>query len=290
VDTEFKVKLPFALQDDRLVHVSEVEAGLACGCVCPACKETLVAKKGPKLTHHFSHLCGLDCAHAFETALHLAAKRVLETHKRMRIPDVSVGFNSYKKPWVISVERDIHFEQVSVETKLGNVVPDLLVHVEGRPLAIEIAVTHFVDGLKLKKLSDLGLSTLEIDLAEFSRTPTLEVLEDEIVFSVRSKRWLFNAKVEAINRKLPLFVERKRLIQRGLALHVDYCPINKRTWKGKSYANVVDDCVYCEYCFDPGPGMGDGFLSCLGPTQIESYQDFLAATHNQKSPPGLDRA
>jgi hypothetical protein len=97
------------------------------------------------------------------------------------------------------------------------------------------------------------------------------------VFSVRSKRWLYNAKVEAIKRKLPLFVERKPLIQRGLALHVDHCPINVRTWKGKSYANVVDDCIYCEYCFDPGPGMGDGFLSCLAATQIESYQDFLAA-------------
>jgi len=278
VDTEFKVKLPFALQDDRLVHVSEVEAGLACKCICPACKETLVAKKGPKVTHHFAHLCGLDCADAFETALHLAAKRVLETHKRMRIPAVTVDFNSYKKPWVISEERDIYFEQVSVESKLRNVVPDLLVHVEGRPLAIEIAVTHFVDSLKLRKLADLGLSTLEIDLAEFSRNPTLQVLEHEIVFSAQSKQWLYNARVEAIKRKLPLFVERKPLIQRGLALHVDRCPINVRTWKGKSYANVVDDCIYCEYCFDPGPGMGDGFLSCLAATHIESYQDFLAAT------------
>ena len=152
----------------------------------------MVAKKGPEITHHFAHLSSRDCAHAFETALHLAAKRVLETHKKMRIPDVKVGFNSYKKPWVISEERDIYFEAVSVERKLGNVVPDLLVHVERKRLAIEIAVTHFVDSLKLKKLSDLRISTLEIDLAELSRTPTLKALEQQIVFSVRSKRWLYN--------------------------------------------------------------------------------------------------
>jgi hypothetical protein len=203
----------------------------------------------------------------------------------MRIPSVRLDFTSYKQPWTIHEECDIYFEHVSVESKFGNVVPDVLIYVEGRPLAIEIGVTHFVDNLKLNKLSHLGLSTLEIDLAEFSRNPNLQALEDEIVFSVRSKRWLYNAKVEAIKQKIPHFVERKKLIPRGLALHVDACPVNARIWKGKSYANVIDDCVNCEYCFDPGPSMGSGFLSCLGRNQIASYQDFLAARgqHNRKT-------
>ncbi len=275
--TASRVKLPFGLQGDRLIHVSEAEAGLACGCICPACKERLVARKGAKVIHHFAHLGRLICAHAFETGLHLAAKRILETHKKMRIPSVKLEFTSYKKPWTIHEECDIRFEHVSVESKLANVVPDVLIYAEGRPLAIEIAVTHFVDSLKLKRLSDLGLSTLEIDLAEFSRNPTLEGLEDEVVVSVRSKRWLYNAKVEAVKRKIPQFVERKALIGRGLALHVDGCPINARIWKGKSYANVIDDCVHCEYCFDAGPSMGPGFLSCLGGSHISRYQDFLAA-------------
>ena len=32
--------------DGKLVHISEVEKGKACGCRCPACNEPLIARKG----------------------------------------------------------------------------------------------------------------------------------------------------------------------------------------------------------------------------------------------------
>jgi hypothetical protein len=38
------------------------------------------------------------------------------------------------------------------------------------------------------------------------------------------------------------------IIQRGLANHVDFCPKKARVWKGKPYANLIDDCWGgCEY-------------------------------------------
>lgn len=37
------------------------------------------------------------------------------------------------------------------------------------------------------------------------------------------------------------------MIVRGLALHVDGCPIAARSWNGKSYANVMDDCTGCQH-------------------------------------------
>jgi len=39
-----------------------------------------------------------------------------------------------------------------------------------------------------------------------------------------------------------------RIIHRGFAMHVDYCPIRSREWKGKPYANVIDDCTGCTHC------------------------------------------
>ncbi len=33
-------------------------------------------------------------------------------------------------------------------------------------------------------------------------------------------------------------------IWRGLALHVDGCPIKARVWHGRPYANVIYDCVH----------------------------------------------
>mgnify|MGYP001217429359 CR=1 FL=1 len=53
--------------------------------------------------------------------------------------------------------------------------------------------------------------------------------------------------------------KRLRIIQRGKAIYVDGCPRAARVWRGKPYANVIDDCTHCNsYCgiekkerFDP---------------------------------------
>lgn len=37
--------IPFGLKDGKYYDVSEVERGRACGCICPSCKQVLVAKK-----------------------------------------------------------------------------------------------------------------------------------------------------------------------------------------------------------------------------------------------------
>ncbi len=31
-------------------------------------------------------------------------------------------------------------------------------------------------------------------------------------------------------------------------MHVDDCPLAVRVWRGKPYANVIDDCIYCKRC------------------------------------------
>lgn len=36
-----------------------------------------------------------------------------------------------------------------------------------------------------------------------------------------------------------------RIKKIGLALHAVGCPLNYREYRGKSYANVLDECSYC---------------------------------------------
>lgn len=39
-----KIKLPFGLNENNLlVHVSNVENGKKCGCICPSCRVALIA-------------------------------------------------------------------------------------------------------------------------------------------------------------------------------------------------------------------------------------------------------
>lgn len=69
-------RLRYAMANDgRLVSVDNVQTGQDCNCICPACKESLVAKnKGKARDHHFAHLSGAACEYAYESMLHLLAK------------------------------------------------------------------------------------------------------------------------------------------------------------------------------------------------------------------------
>ena len=52
--------LIYAISNDgRVVNVDEVQTGQDCNCICPACKEPLVAKNnGLVRVHHFAHQSG----------------------------------------------------------------------------------------------------------------------------------------------------------------------------------------------------------------------------------------
>lgn len=39
----------------KMVHVDDVPRGLACGCVCPYCREKLLARHGDIKEHGFAH-------------------------------------------------------------------------------------------------------------------------------------------------------------------------------------------------------------------------------------------
>ena len=88
-----------------LVHISEVERGLQCGCVCPMCRRDLVAKQGKVQEHHFAHDKGAECAHAVETALHLAAKDILAKRREIVLPAVEIHFPYSSRRIAIAPER-----------------------------------------------------------------------------------------------------------------------------------------------------------------------------------------
>ncbi len=68
--------LTYALNSlGKIVFVDDVAKGLDCECICPCCKEKLMAKNGgTKRIHHFAHASGVECEGAYESMLHLLAK------------------------------------------------------------------------------------------------------------------------------------------------------------------------------------------------------------------------
>lgn len=238
-------KLVYGLRNDRLLHVSEVAGGLDCDCTCPHCSAPLVAKKGAINQHHFSHHKTDPCALAVESSLHRAAKQVLADAKKIHLPEVQVIFEGYNSGLLIAEKKYYPIDDVRLEQRSADIIPDVTVIIAGRPLLIEVHVTHKVSAEKLGKIVEQGISAIEIDLSEHSRDLSWSTIEAIVVGDSPFKKWIYNQRSERIRSTVIKQSEAMPVIQRRYADHVDYCPIGAQRYRGKPYANVMDDCIYC---------------------------------------------
>ena len=256
-------KLTWAVgANGEITHISEAENGLKCVCVCPTCDGALIAKQGKVVEHHFAHASGAECQHAVETALHLAAKEILAVRREFVLPAVEIHIPHTSRRIPIAPHRRYLIESVAVERKLGSIIPDLIVKINGRELLVEVTVTHGIDRDKLRKIRDLGVSCVEIDLSDNERGLAREELEKIVVDGIAHKRWLHNVRAEEMGRRMLSEATLLPSVHRGFAWHVDGCPIPARTWKRKPYANVIDDCTGCDHLLNASSDVGvicDGF-------------------------------
>ena len=267
-----QLNLTYALKDGIITSISNVESGLKCGCVCPACDMPLVAKKGEKMMHHFAHHAGHNCEYGYESSLHLAAKDILSKAKKIVIPPVYVKFpDSYKKDELVCEEREINIDRVELEKRYNDIIPDIVIYAGGRQFFVEIFVTHCIDDVKLEKLKKANISTIEIDLSKKNETITTEELTELLLSNSNEKKWKYNVIAQSYLQKIYKVSDKRKLVSRGFAVHVDNCPIKSRVWKGKPYANFLDDCLYCEYCI---LSKKDDEMLCSGRLRIASIADF----------------
>ena len=257
--------LYYGIREGDLLHISQVPRGLSCECVCPACHKSLVAKKGRQREHHFAHASGNSCQHAIETALHLAAKDVLARRREIVLPAVEIRFPYDKfvnydfstKVVTIAPEQRYQLDSVELEHRVSEIIPDVLAKVKNRSLLIEIRVTHKIDERKLKKIQDLNMSCIEIDLSNMPRNFSKEDIEMWIVDAGPHKRWIHNVAIER-RRKHMLSQAISRLLfthERILSTELVYnCPLTeyaKPYWtNGKRYAAFMYECAYCEHLLE----------------------------------------
>jgi hypothetical protein len=215
--------------------------------------------------HHFAHANGASCEGAYETSLHLAAKEVLEEEMRILLPPVTRQLNNNRAPIQFAPEQDQHIDSIELEKKLGKIIPDITACIGDSKLAIEIKVTHGIDETKLARIREEGVSTLEIDLSDLPRDLNKDLIRFHVVESLERKSWVYNGYGLARFAQLLMSGRKMPVIERGGALHVDYCPKRQRVWKGKPYANVIDDCLYCEFNLH----VGDASIICSGVRKVK---------------------
>ena len=257
------IKQTYGLQDGKTVSINEVESGLACNCICPACKQILIAKKRAEKQHHFAHYNAEDCGKGTETVIHKLAKDIISKSTVFRTPALTLGSSDT----IIYEETDIPVDHVKLEHRIDTIIPDIVIESKGKELLVEITVTHDLVFPKTRTISKKGFPTIEVYAKELIRQNYLNgdfFLQDnafqfELIYGTRFKQWIYNEKVNKIKTVIKdnyaaRFTRKTiKFDDYDYLNYIDNCPVGARIWKsgfkkGKPYANIDDDCPSCSFC------------------------------------------
>lgn len=189
--------LPYALKDGRLVTVEQALRGLACGCICPACKESVIAKKGGEIDvsgrrkrEHFAHVNGAgNCVQPMVRYQYSLAEEVLKERLEIRLPPVWIGAKYYPpKMYPIS--------SVSLTQPDHQIQRRLLVEILGQYLRLEIRLGGQLSRARIRQLRTEGTSTIDLNLSESSHELDRKQFERIIVDEDAKKKWIYNAKAK----------------------------------------------------------------------------------------------
>ncbi len=234
-----------------------------------------------KHTDYFAHSKRSKCEYGAESALHYLAKEVIEKEKRITLPVKKHSYPHFHNE-VIIPEISLEVDKVTLEPVIDNIRPDVLIESRGQKLMLEIGVTHFIDKEKKEKIEKIGISTIEIDLKRYDMFEVdREKLKSIIIDDTKEKKWIFNTKFKQLvekrrnelkdqiaakdkedrerslkvvelekfycNYKLPIEKRSSKGAWNGkLDLwQVSPCPMEKRYYGGRYYANIHVDCYNC---------------------------------------------
>lgn len=166
----------------KMVHVDSVPNGLQCKCVCPHCREQLLARHGEINEHGFAHHSdkrGANLSICYMVILYKLAEHILQTQKRIHAPSY---YGIYK-------ETDIEFVDVKVDSRYEreDKQPDVIATTKDN----QQYLIEFTFQYKVQHKRDIdyhNLTCLEIDLSG----QTLESLEEFLMTSSRDRRWINN--------------------------------------------------------------------------------------------------
>lgn len=265
--------LSFGLKDGKLLHIDDVETGIACGCVCPHCASPLVARnrdfEGRVRRAHFAHIADVDCRGASESALHRLAKEILLQSRQLHLPaellfpGATCSEFHTSAPAMLVALSDVRLEQ-----SLTDLRPDVVAVANGRDLSVEIRVTHEVDEDKRRKLVAVGMACVEIDLREFvGKLFTAEQIRKFLIDGPKSRRWVHSPAAEA---------ERSRLAQFA-ATHTR-CPHELGAAGSAKGGFDVAPCATCPCMLD----LTDSHVLCTGNSGIVDRASLQSAAQGHR--------
>lgn len=231
------IKNPFGLRNGKIVMIEDIsndERGLNCNCLCPNCKEPLIARMGDVYCHHFAHSGkGCDEVNAYLTGMYMVLNEHLSKQISIYLPPVIAGFplssdsyltdsNVEKNVILLSESRDEDHEEVAhkeVERAVfdrseiiysSNGKPTtIVIYKQERSMAIRVLPPSTVcKDARTTRYKDLA--TLEIDLSGCE--DLLRKSSKNEIFSYIEKnrtifRWIYNP---LISESYPKIIQRSK--------------------------------------------------------------------------------
>ena len=246
-------------QDEKgkSIHINQIDEshnGLACNCTCPICGEKLIARKGHGgKTPHFAHKQDSPCTHPEyikQTNIHAMAEQIFLEEKEIELPSLSSQAGNYIAYFFRGGKWQI--EEVELEKKISDFIPDIILKKGNDTLLIEIYVTHAVDENKKNKIIEANLPVIEIDLSEFVHD---DMTKEDLRLHLRE-----TARMNWIHMPIAVIKE-----QNFNNTKKNY-PISKPNQKindcprAQPRKNVtIETCRSCLYCV----GLSDNHVDCL---------------------------
>ncbi|SOY77712.1 conserved hypothetical protein [Cupriavidus taiwanensis] len=199
--------LTFALDAVGVLrHVDAVPNGKTCGCVCPACKEPVIARQGAVRAHSFAHDSGAECRWAQEAVLHHLARQLIAARGSFLLPGADLSVQKVGTAGLIHEPcklepQTIHPTEAKLDTLLFVQRPDVILTLGARQLIVAIALTHKVALAKQPRLRELGHAVIQVDLTR-QRPATVGALAALLFGDDPRKTWVYNPKHEALRAEL----------------------------------------------------------------------------------------
>jgi len=244
-------KLTYALTaDGKTIHISEADGGLSCNCICPACGDALIARKGNQVEHHFAHTTSTDCPYGFTSSIYYAIMRkinelgyiVLPPYTKNRaITENGSGIRTIMPRAKVKVDR------VEPTKRASKGVTGLAVTCSGKTLLLKLLTTYNSTQMSRSKIEALDMPMLELDL---SRDDIIDndIIHEMLTTAPKQLYWVYNKRAENIWEELLSKCEKISVSGSGNKIYTYGCPIPQKRIDG-FLCYIKTSCAACEFFF-----------------------------------------
>ena len=241
----------------KSIHINQIDEshnGLACKCTCPICGEKLIARKGHGgKAPHFAHQQDSLCTHPEyikQSSIHAMAEQVFLEEKELNLPSLSTQAGNYIAHFFNGGKWQI--EEVDLEKKISDFIPDIILKKGDEILLVEIYVTHAVDEDKRKKILEANLPVIEIDLSEFVHD---DMMKEDLRLHLRESSRMKWIHLPAAVTAIQIFTNTKNVFPVSKPhLEIKDCPQVRLGKKVKK-----ETCLRCPCCI----GLSDDYVECF---------------------------